>query len=283
MKKIVSLFIAFCLLFSLVYVGASADSMADTMYDLAEMYYYGSGAEQDYGKALEWYRKAADGGKVAAMNDIGFMYQMGYGVEQSYSLALEWYLKAAELGSALAMCNIGFLYDIGCGVPQSYSMALEWYLKAVEGGESQAMCNIGVLYEYGQGVPQSYSKALEWYQQAANAGNMNAVNAIDNLYNSGVIGVNENVETPESEVSEIVIVEEADIPEIPSIVVPELGSEVSDEATENGNARALYNLGLLYEQGQGVPQNISMALKWYRKAADAGYADAIEAVERLSK
>ena len=47
---------------------------------------------------------------AGAMNTIGWLYRNGYGVEQDYGKALEWYEKAAELGHFGAMNNIGVLY-----------------------------------------------------------------------------------------------------------------------------------------------------------------------------
>ncbi len=43
---------------------------------------------------------------------------------------------------------------------------------------------------------------------------------------------------------------------------------------KQGNAEAQFFLGVMYEQGQGVPQDYAKAVKWYRKAAEQGYADA---------
>ena len=43
---------------------------------------------------------------------------------------------------------------------------------------------------------------------------------------------------------------------------------------EQGNADAQSLLGIMYEFGQGVPENIKTALKWYRLAADQGVARA---------
>ena len=37
---------------------------------------------------------------------------------------------------------------------------------------------------------------------------------------------------------------------------------------EQGDAEAQFNLGILYDNGQGVPQDDAEALKWYRKAGD---------------
>jgi TPR repeat protein len=45
-------------------------------------------------------------------------------------------------------------------------------------------------------------------------------------------------------------------------------------AADQGNADAQFYLGLLYDNGKGVPQDYAEAVKWLRKAADQGLADA---------
>lgn len=40
---------------------------------------------------------------------------------------------------------------------------------------------------------------------------------------------------------------------------------------ESGHLRAQYNLGLMYDNGQGVEQDDAMAVYWYRKAAEGGH------------
>ena len=39
---------------------------------------------------------------------------------------------------------------------------------------------------------------------------------------------------------------------------------------EQGNAAAQSNLGMMYVQGKGVPQDFKEAIKWYRLAAEQG-------------
>jgi len=41
-----------------------------------------------------------------------------------------------------------------------------------------------------------------------------------------------------------------------------------------GNANAQFNLGMMYQDGHGVPQNDSEAVKWFRRAAVQGFIDA---------
>ncbi len=43
---------------------------------------------------------------------------------------------------------------------------------------------------------------------------------------------------------------------------------------EKGMAAAQYKLGLLYENGRGVPKDLDQAEKWYALAADQGYSSA---------
>jgi TPR repeat protein len=44
--------------------------------------------------------------------------------------------------------------------------------------------------------------------------------------------------------------------------------------SDQGNAAARYNLGLMYAKGQGVPQDYAQAVIWFRKAAEQGHARA---------
>lgn len=45
-------------------------------------------------------------------------------------------------------------------------------------------------------------------------------------------------------------------------------------AAERGSADAQYNLGVLYDEGRGVPRDDAEAMKWYRKAAEQGMPEA---------
>ncbi len=43
---------------------------------------------------------------------------------------------------------------------------------------------------------------------------------------------------------------------------------------KRGNAEAQYHLGVMYDAGQGVPQNAGKALRWYLNAAELGHKQA---------
>ena len=43
---------------------------------------------------------------------------------------------------------------------------------------------------------------------------------------------------------------------------------------EQGDALAQYNLGVMYDNGEGVPEDDAEAVRWYRMAAEQGFAPA---------
>ena len=50
--------------------------------------------------------------------------------------------------------------------------------------------------------------------------------------------------------------------------------ELYHQAAEQGDAKAQYNLGTMYTDGQGVKKDYVKAAEWYQKSAEQGYAEA---------
>ena len=84
------------------------------------------------------YTSLATNNDAVAQLILGECYYFGWGVEQDYKKAVEWYKKSAEQGNAVAQCNLGVGYVIGQGVEQDYKKAVEWYEKAAMQGNEKA-------------------------------------------------------------------------------------------------------------------------------------------------
>jgi TPR repeat protein len=54
-------------------------------------------------------------------------------------------------------------------------------------------------------------------------------------------------------------------------------------AAEQGNALAQYNLGVMYEHGEGVPKDLVQAHKWVSLAASSGRPKAREVLTRMER
>ena len=141
---------------------------------------------QDFAKAAEWYRKAADQGIVEAEYNLGVLYSNGQGVPKDQTEATHWFLKAVQQGDNNAANSLGDIYDNeGPGSSQNFAEAEKWYRKAAESGVANAQFNLGVMYDIGQGVKQDFAEALKWYRKAADQGNAAALCNIAILYYNG--------------------------------------------------------------------------------------------------
>ena len=226
---------------------------AETLYNIGRRYYNGDGVAQDYAKAIEWFRQAAEQGYAAAQNKLGECYYTGTEVKKNYKQAARWFCKAAEQGDDMAQYNLGYSYQHGQGVTKNYTQAVYWYRKAAEQGNAAAQNNLGECYYYGRGVTQDYAQAVNWYRKAAEQGYASA------QYNLGYCYINGQG------------------------VTKDYAQAVSwfRKATEQGNAAAQYSLGYCYETGRGVTKDDAQAVYWYRKAAEQGITYAKEALKRL--
>ncbi len=88
----------------------------------------------DYKTAIELWTPYATEGNVNAQYDIATIYYEGKGVEQNFKKALYWYKKAAEQEDAKAYAKIGLMYCKGEGVLTSYKQAVHYIQLAFDNG-----------------------------------------------------------------------------------------------------------------------------------------------------
>lgn len=76
--------------------------------------------EQNYNKAMEYYRRAADQGCDYALIAVGSMYWPGLGVEQNKETAREYFRKASESGDQLVLTGLGIMVESGMITEEDY-------------------------------------------------------------------------------------------------------------------------------------------------------------------
>jgi len=74
---------------------------------LGGAYFQGNDVAQDYGKAAEPFRQAAEQGNAQAQNDLGVMFENGFGVQRDLTEAFNWFTRSAEQGDASGQSNFG--------------------------------------------------------------------------------------------------------------------------------------------------------------------------------
>ena len=160
----------------------TAEENADELNKLGFRHYNGDGVAQDYSKAVELFRKAAEQGHADAQYNLGFYCHMGVGVDESDpEEALKWLRKAAEQGHASAQYTLGWFYDEGNRIEQDHSEAVKWYRNAAEQDDLVGQFVLGQCYEHGNGVVKDIFEAMQWYKKAAKQGNEEAKKALGRL------------------------------------------------------------------------------------------------------
>ncbi len=137
----------------------------------------GKGVKQSRSKALEYYKKAADAGRIGAMNDLAFIYFNGtHNVSKDYKKAFYYAEKAAKGGDTDSMMLLGACYDDGLGVSKNKQTALKWFEKAADGGNVLSMRRIGILYYNGEGnISKDNAIAEKWFRKAASYGDEDSI------------------------------------------------------------------------------------------------------------
>lgn len=108
--------------------------------DLSILYYNGWGVRQDYGKALQYAKKACDLGNANSCGGVGKIYYLGEGTKKDLKLAKNYYEKSCEMQSGLGCIFLGGMYFDGEGVAKNLSKAKELFGKACDLG-IQASCD----------------------------------------------------------------------------------------------------------------------------------------------
>ena len=222
------------------------------------------GVLEDDAEALRWFRLAAE---------------QGHAESEAYIRDIE-SRRAAEQGDAEAQFHLGRLYDFGSrSTPLDNAEAERWYRLAAEQGHAEAAFTLGLMYAMGDlDVPKDAAMAVRWYRRAADLGYAEAASMLWRIYTNG-----EGV--PQDDTAAwIWLWRAADLGE--SWAQNRRGEEYAADketaeaerwyrlAAEQGYAEAQFNLGAMYDDGEGVPQDYAEAERWYRLAATQGYAEA---------
>lgn len=225
------------------------------MYELALMYFYGLANDgdaeggRDFRRAAKWLQKVAASDDVELASDahtlIARMYYQSImpREEQSYEKSLEHFEAAGD--NAFAIAQLAFMHKVGCGCDLDLAKAEEYYLKATELGDVGSIEGLAAFYE-------SVGRVRD---AIATYGGMPYVTPeahyrLGKIYRDG-----RHVEPP--------------VPDF------QLAENHFRSASLEGHLAATRELGKLYFRPSGpFPKNFEEAQRCFKKAADAGDADA---------
>jgi len=112
--------------------------------------------------------------------------------------------------------------------------------RAAERGNARAQFDLGLMYANGDGVEKNEALALMWFNRAAQNNFSKALNV------TKVATVNETSQK----------------------------FKFAQEAAKRGDARAQFDLAMMYKNGEGVTRNERLAFNYFHKAARKNHSEA---------
>ena len=235
-------------------------------------------SSENFGEAVEWYKKAAENGLDAAQWRLGEMYARGLGVAQDINKAIELRSKAAEQGNIMFQFMMGIMYATGgfadystymfpdgyvynIEIPQDTEKADKWLRrfnhKQLNKTEKDRLEGNGLfsytLDELSNGfIKQTkYEKAIYWYQREAEMGYRDAFCKLGEMYFEGK-GVNKDYQKARALFEKAILDDE------------HYGDGYSGSLRYRANAY----LGVIYRDGLGVESNQIKAKTFLADSAD---------------
>lgn len=168
------------------------------------------------------------------------------------------------------------LYSKACSASGSKRVLL--LQKAAHAGLLDAMFDLSDCYYDGEGIDKNMELAIMWLTKAADSGHLKSQTALGYLYMTGADGFEQNYAHAEEYLT---IAAERDFSKA-QLALSYLYFRMQEYEKALVWARKVVDLeneaysilGEIYTNGLGVEQNLSEGLKYYKKAAETGDADA---------
>ena len=233
----------------------------------------------DSGKAIFWWKSAADAGDIPSILLIARFYegQFGFPELKDPKESLAAYAKAAGLGDAGAMAALGSRFLSGDEKSRDEKKGREWLKKAIEAKEYTAYLALG---DYEENVKKDLKAALSEYERGKDAGQIDCLLRTADFYIQGK-GVEKD---PARGIALLDKAAEAGNPAANfRLAVQSLSKEKPDLlvgykqllTAANGNlAEAQNELGLLYLSGKLAAADGSAGVAWLTRAAQGSYPQA---------
>ena len=200
-------------------------------------------------------------GNIIAISQLGTYYK-DLDPELShrfYAKALDSFLAiepTSKKQRAYIQYRIGKAYGYGLGTDIDYKQAFEWFKKSSEANNKFAQYSLGTLYYNGTGVSQDYAMAMTYFQKAADKSQPYAAYMLGRMYAKGE-GTQIDTETSNHYYS---------------IAISGFEKLVKDERADDNT---YYKLARMYSKGHGTQINMDKAVKYWKKACEAGNVNAL--------
>lgn len=229
---------------------------------------------------FQWYKKSAEQDYTPAMHALAVCLIKGLGTEKNAQEGLRLATVCAERGYMKSIHGLiaEHMYGRG-GIEKNPGIAKKWAKIGAEQGDVACMSTLGViLLDPDYGTCQ-IEEGKMWLRRAAQAGDDIAQYELGLMCSYGSHGENKDYVAAKSWFVKAAAQKDARAIFRLAILYnqglgvekdPRLAAQLCLNAALMNNAEAQANLAALYLMGHGVPQKLDHALYWAKKAAENG-------------
>jgi hypothetical protein len=252
-------------------------------YTMAYKYHHGLGVPKNHQLAVEHYKKAIEINRdTRAMNELGTLLITGSGIERNPKLGFSYITSAANRGNSASRFNLGLAYYYGFYLVQDRQRGLEFIYTAAKQGNVHAQSFVAEwMHREAKEHVEKDPVLRNYFNSIINKGMVEYYSIVskDSKYNNlWERFFDEKLEDRVTMLSDIMALE-SDCIECKSNNLQVVARKLNEiqtwrEQSDNGNVSAMYNLGLAYLDGNGVPKEEEEGARLIIKSADAGYIPA---------
>ena len=254
-------------------------------YRIGKMYCYGSGAEQNYQKAFEWFERSAKQKNKFAQFSLANLYYYGNGVERDLSQAFLWYQKSSAQGQPYASYAVAQMYSKGEYVTENEDTVQRYYKAALSGflkleSKDQADDNLyyklGSMFKKGLGTDINMDKAIDYFKRSEEMNNKNGLHEYGKVLLLGE-NIPQDIEKAVKLLEKAIKLENINAKRFLALELIsgehldqdiDKGLAMLTECADSRDAYACYKLGKIYFKGDIVLQDLDKSEKYLRSAED---------------
>lgn len=206
--------------------------------------------------AFRWGERGVKDKEPDSTVDQGLAYLSGNdAVKADEAKALALFKQASEWGSCYGSYNVGRCYYYGWGSERNYLEAFHWFTKADRDGHPNAKWFLAYCYCLGRGTQEDPARGMEMIRTLQRRGK----------------------EYPKELLGYCLLYGKGTAPNYAE------AKRLLEETARGGSAFSWKHLGVMYDKGLGIPEDVSLAVSCYQKALDAGDPYAGEELQRFKK
>ena len=225
---------------------------------------------------------AAARGNAPAELGLGVIYANGFGVEADPAAGAAWYERAAAKGNSDAQVALALLCDAGQGMPSDPARAAALFEQAAEQRQSRAHYHFALHLLEGNGVAENRVMAETHLRRAALTGYRRRCCALAGCTAARTkrrcgIGRRPISAMPKRNSRSACCIARGE--GVPQRL--EIAARWFEKAAEQGHAAAQFNLGVVRLNGSGIERDPVLAANWLARAAEQGMVRAQTRLARL--